>query len=111
LDLFDGLNDVSARLLIHNQQNAGLTVLIGRHSSVRRAGDRPADVANSDRAAVVVGEGGFVERRWIYDLVVGGDGEARSLRIDGALRRNRSCADERVAHLLQREAAGGELGG
>ena len=110
LDLVDGLDDVGAGLLEHDQHDALLAVLKGRQGAVGRARDRLADVANPDRAAVAVGDDGFVERLGFDDLVVGGDGEARSRRIDGALRRNRGCTDERSAHLLQRQATGSELG-
>jgi hypothetical protein len=110
LDLIDGLDDVGARLLEHDQHDAPLAVREGRHCAVGRAVDRSAYVANPDRAAVAVSEDGFIERRRIDDLVVGGDGEARSLCIDSTLRRDRGCTDERFAHVLQRQAAGGELG-
>ena len=110
LDLVDGLDDVGAWLLEDDQHNATLAVLEGSQGAVGRAADRLAYVANPDRAAVAVGDNGFVERLWIDDLVVGGNREARPRRIDGALCCNRGCTDERFTHLLQRQVAGGELG-
>jgi hypothetical protein len=90
--------------------DAGLAILVGSEGAVGRAGDRLAYIANPDRAAIAVREDGFVERRRVDDLVVRGDGEARSLGIDGTLRRNSGRTDERLAHFLQRQATGGELG-
>jgi hypothetical protein len=111
LDLVDRFNDVGAGLFEHGEHDAGLAVLVGRERSVRGARDRLADVANPDRAAIAVGEDGIVKRRWVGNLIIGSDGEARSFSIDGTFCRDRGRTDKRFAHFLQRLPAGGKLRG
>ena len=38
LDLIDGVDDVGPRLLVDDQQDAGLVVLVGQHGAVGRTG-------------------------------------------------------------------------
>ena len=110
LDLVDGLDDVGAGLLEHGQDDAGLVVLIGRDGPVDRLGHRLADVAHPDGRAVAIGEDDVVELVGLGDLVVGGDREAELVGVDRALGGVGGGGDEDAADLLQREAAGGELG-
>ena len=66
----DGVDDVGARLLVDQQQDAELAVLEAADLGVLRAVDGDADVADADRRAVAVGDDDVVPGRGLQQLVV-----------------------------------------
>ena len=86
LDLVDGLDDVGAGLLEDHQEDAALAVGPGRLLHVLGPGDRLADVADAQRAAVAIGDDDVVPGVRVQQLVVGIDRVSALGAVDVALR-------------------------
>ncbi len=87
LDAFDRINDVRAGLLEDLQQNAGVAVLPGDLLIVFRSVDGHADVADTHRGALYIGDDDVVPGRRLHELVVVIDGEVVQRAVEGSLRR------------------------
>ena len=89
----DGADDIGARLLVDDQQNAGRDA--ARQACQRplgdvlRPGDRVADVADADRRAGAIADDDVVILFRLGQLVVGRDGEGLQRAVDRALWRHR----------------------
>jgi hypothetical protein len=80
-DPIDSVNNIRTRLLKHCEDDTILVGLICRYSPIDRLVDCLTDVTDADRSAVVIAKNNVVEWTCLYDLVIGGNGEARySLR-------------------------------
>src|SRR6202043_2819274 len=111
LDPVDGFDDVGAGLLEDDEQHAPLAVGPGGLLYVFRPGHRRADVADSQRAPVAVGDDDVVPVLWVQHLIVGvnriGAGDAVDVPLRTVNRRNRDL----ISDVLQRQALGDQLRG
>ena len=110
-DLVDDIDDVGARLLEDDEEDAALAIGPGRLVRVLRAGHRLADIAHPQRRAVAVGDDDVVPIRRPDELIVGVNREGARPAVDRALGLGQRRDRERRAHILERKPFGDELGG
>ena len=110
LDLVDGLDDVGAGLLEHDEEDATLAVGPGRLFGVLGPGDRVPDVADPQRAAVAIGDDDVVPVLRGRQLVVGVDGVAARRTVDVALRTVDGRDRDLGADVFERQALRHQLG-
>ena len=94
-DLVDGIDDVGAGLLVDDQEHGALAVGPGRLRRILRSFDRLADVADTQRSAVAVGDDDVVPGLGLGELIVGVDRERAVAAVDRCpwdRRRSRSRA-------------------
>ena len=111
LDPLHGFDDVGARLLEDDQQDAALAVLPSGEQAVLRAVDGAADVAHPDGRAVTIGQHDVFVLACARKLVVVVDGVGFVLAVDAALGSVDGGAHQQVAHILQGHPHGGEFVG
>ena len=87
IDALDGLDDVRAGLLEHDQENARLAVGRRAEQIIFGAANGMAHVFDADRRALLISQDDVVVIRRLHDLVVGGDREALHRAVDRALGR------------------------
>ena len=111
LDLIDRLDDVGAGLLEHDQEHRALAVVPGAGIEIFGPLDRLADVLDPDRGTIAIGDDDVAIVFRFGELIVGGEREAPIVAVDAALGRIGGCRAEHGAHILEREALRGKLGG
>ncbi len=110
LDGLDGVDDVRARLLEHDEKDAALAVGPRRLSRVRRARDRLADVAHANRGPIAVGDDHLVPGLGHGQLVVVIDRE-RLLGTDQRALGTVDCRNADLgAHVLELQVPFNQLG-
>ncbi len=110
LDAVHRLDDIGARLLEDDQQDAFLAVHPGDLLGVFRPVDGLADILDLDRRAVPIGDHRLVPRGGLEQLIVGIDGEVARIPVQRALRRIDGEIADGVAHVFQAEIHIGQLG-
>ena len=111
LDLIDRVDDVRARLLENGQHDARLVVVVGGNVAIDRFRNGLADIAHADGRTIAISQDDVIELRRVGDLIVGGDGEAEFVGVDGAFGGIGGRAHQRAADLLERNPGRRELGG
>ena len=101
-DLVDGIDDVGAGLFVDDQEHGALAVGPGRLRGVLRTIDGLADVADTQRSIVSVGDDDVVPGLGLGQLIVGIDRERAVTAVDGAFGIVHGRDRERRANLLQR---------
>ena len=109
-NVVDGVDDIGAGLLEDYQHHRSLVAMQRAERHVLRSVDRPADILDADRRAVAVGHDHVVIRPSLRQLIVVDDGEALHLAEHRALGGIGRGAQQRGAHVFQRQAAGRQLG-
>ena len=109
IDALDGLDHVRAGLLEHDQENARLAVRRSTEEIILGAANRLTHVPDADRRALLIGQDDVAVIGWLHDLVVGRHRKALDSAVDRALGGVGGGTAQNVAHLLQGQAARGEL--
>ena len=103
-NLVDGVDDVSARLLVDDEEDSPLAVGPGGLRRILGAGHGLADIAHPERAAVAIGDDNVVPILGFDQLIVGVDRERAIAAIDRALGIIDGDDRKRRAHVLERKA-------
>ncbi len=111
LDLVDCVDDIGAGLLEDDEEHAALAIGPGGLLGVLRSGDGLADVTDTQRPAIAVGDDDVVPGLRGEQLVVGIDGVGAGGAVDIALRAVDGRDIDRGADVFQRQALGDQLGG
>ncbi|HJX21645.1 MAG TPA: hypothetical protein VJ454_11690, partial [Steroidobacteraceae bacterium] len=106
----DRVDDISAGLLEHDQQDGGFFLGERPDGHILRAFDRLAQIANPDRPAVAIGDDDIVVFLGFLQLIIGRDGEALVPAVDIALGRVRRGERDRSTDVLECQPVGLQLG-
>ena len=109
-DLVYGIDDICARLLEDDEEDAPLAIRPGRLIGVLRADDRLADIAHPQWSAIAVGNDRVVPILGPGQLIVGVNRERARPTVNRALGFIHGRSRERRAHVLERRPFGHELG-
>ena len=110
LDLVDGLDDVGARLFEDDQEHTALAIGPGRLLGIFGTRHRLADIADTQRRAIAIGDDDVVPGVGIEQLIIGVDRVGPFVAVDIALWTVSGGDRDLVADVFQRQTFRHQLG-